>query len=136
MPTRTIPRVRAAAVIAATVAMAAAGLGLPAEASTVPDGGEALVLLDAGDAAHRVLLPGTPAEGMSGRATKVTTTTGTIVATGSQNESATIDGADYAWTGEFTTEPQASFKGKFGGNRYFGSFHLKEKPLQTARRDR
>jgi hypothetical protein len=37
---------------------------------------------------------------------------------------AVIDGADYEWTGEMGTD---WFKGKFGGNRYEGSFSLKRK---------
>ncbi len=37
---------------------------------------------------------------------------------------AVIDGADYEWTGELTP---SSFKGKFWGSRYLGSFSLKQK---------
>jgi hypothetical protein len=40
---------------------------------------------------------------------------------------AVIDGADYDWTGEMSTGPSGTFKGKFGGNRYFGSFSMKQK---------
>lgn len=36
---------------------------------------------------------------------------------------ARIDGADYEWTGQMA---KGSFKGKFGGNRYVGSFNLKQ----------
>src|SRR5438270_720609 len=35
---------------------------------------------------------------------------------------AVIDGADYEWTGRMELGENGSFKGKFGGNRYFGSF--------------
>ena len=37
---------------------------------------------------------------------------------------AVIDGADYEWTGQMK---DGRFKGKFGGNRYLGSFDLKKK---------
>jgi hypothetical protein len=37
---------------------------------------------------------------------------------------AVIDGADYEWTGELS---KGSFRGKFGGSRYTGSFNLHEK---------
>src|SRR5438552_1471898 len=37
---------------------------------------------------------------------------------------AVIDGADYEWTGAMDAD---SFKGRFGGNRYEGSFSLKRK---------
>lgn len=40
---------------------------------------------------------------------------------------AVIDGADYEWTGEMSKGSPGWFKGKFGGNRYQGSFSLKEK---------
>src|SRR5256885_11848982 len=40
---------------------------------------------------------------------------------------AKIDGADYIWTGEMDGDSLASFKGKFGGNRYSGYFDLKER---------
>jgi len=45
---------------------------------------------------------------------------------------ATIDGADYSWTGnigsgETVRDSQGSFKGTFGGNRYTGYFDLKPK---------
>jgi len=36
---------------------------------------------------------------------------------------AKIDGADYQWTGEID---HGEFTGRFGGNRYAGSFNLKE----------
>lgn len=36
--------------------------------------------------------------------------------------SATIDGADYSWTGELSAD---AFQGKFGGTRYTGDFDLK-----------
>jgi len=39
---------------------------------------------------------------------------------------AVIDGADYEWTGQMTTGPRGSFTGKFWGNRYNGSFALKQ----------
>jgi hypothetical protein len=45
---------------------------------------------------------------------------------------ATIDGADYTWTGEITGDSQASFKGKFGGTRYTGYFDLKEHAATAA----
>jgi len=37
---------------------------------------------------------------------------------------AVIDGADYEWTGQMGKE---RFSGKFWGNRYIGSFSLKQK---------
>src|SRR3954469_23428308 len=40
---------------------------------------------------------------------------------------AVIDGADYEWTGEMSRDSPGLFKGTFGGNRYRGSFSLKEK---------
>lgn len=46
---------------------------------------------------------------------------------------ATIDGADYTWTGDMSTEDGGRFKGTFGGNRYTGYFDLKRKqPSATA----
>src|SRR5437016_6272836 len=39
---------------------------------------------------------------------------------------ATIDGADYSWTGEMGGDSQGSFKATFTGNRYLGYFDLKE----------
>jgi hypothetical protein len=39
---------------------------------------------------------------------------------------ATIDGADYLWTGNFSPE-DGNFKGNFGGNRYSGYFDLAKK---------
>jgi hypothetical protein len=38
-----------------------------------------------------------------------------------------IDGAEYEWTGEMGQEPPGWFKGKFWGNRYVGSFTMKQK---------
>jgi len=40
---------------------------------------------------------------------------------------ATIDGADYLWSGSFGGDEQ-HFKGQFGGNRYSGYFDLTKKP--------
>jgi|SRR4051812_12371667 len=40
---------------------------------------------------------------------------------------AEIDGADYEWTGQMEAGENGSFKGRFGGSRYFGSFELKRK---------
>jgi hypothetical protein len=40
---------------------------------------------------------------------------------------AMIDGANYEWTGEMTRESPGLFKGKFWGDRYVGSFTLKQK---------
>jgi hypothetical protein len=40
---------------------------------------------------------------------------------------AMIDGANYEWTGEMTPETPGTFKGKFTGDRYTGSFDLKQK---------
>jgi hypothetical protein len=40
---------------------------------------------------------------------------------------ATIDGADYEWTGAMGKESPGGFKGSFGGTRYVGSFDLKQK---------
>jgi hypothetical protein len=46
---------------------------------------------------------------------------------------ATIDGADYMWKGDMSTEDGGRFKGTFGGNRYTGYFDLKRKqPSMTA----
>jgi len=39
---------------------------------------------------------------------------------------ATIDGAYYEWTGKMSDESPGWFKGTFGGNRYVGSFTLKQ----------
>jgi hypothetical protein len=39
---------------------------------------------------------------------------------------ATIDGAEYSWTGEMGGDSQGSFKATFTGNRYLGKFDLKE----------
>jgi len=39
---------------------------------------------------------------------------------------ATIDGADYSWTGEMGSDSQGSFRATFTGNRYQGNFDLKE----------
>jgi hypothetical protein len=40
---------------------------------------------------------------------------------------ATIDGAKYDWKGEMGAQSPGWFKGSFTGNRYIGSFDLKEK---------
>src|SRR5262245_22195231 len=40
---------------------------------------------------------------------------------------AVIDGADYEWTGKMSGESPRQFVGEFGGNRYAGSFTLKQK---------
>jgi hypothetical protein len=40
---------------------------------------------------------------------------------------AVIDGANYEWTGEIVTETPGTFTGKFTGDRYTGSFDLKQK---------
>lgn len=40
---------------------------------------------------------------------------------------ASIDGADYEWTGQISAQTPSTFKGTFTGNRYTGSFDLKEK---------
>lgn len=46
---------------------------------------------------------------------------------------ATIDGADYTWSGDMGTQDGGRFKGSFGGNRYRGYFDLKRKqPGVTA----
>jgi hypothetical protein len=47
---------------------------------------------------------------------------------------ATIDGASYTWTGTITSAAPGVFKGTFGGSRYVGSFELKEKSAQVARK--
>jgi len=45
---------------------------------------------------------------------------------------ATIDGADYLWSGSFNPD-EGHFKGQFGGNRYSGYFDLaKKQPAATA----
>lgn len=44
---------------------------------------------------------------------------------------ATIDGADYIWSGSFNPD-DGRFKGNFGGNRYSGYFDLAMKPTATA----
>jgi hypothetical protein len=40
---------------------------------------------------------------------------------------ARIDGAQYEWTGEMSKGTAGSFRGKFTGTRYEGSFNLKQK---------
>jgi hypothetical protein len=40
---------------------------------------------------------------------------------------AVIDNADYEWTGTMTTGSPGWFQGSFTGNRYVGSFTLREK---------
>jgi len=40
---------------------------------------------------------------------------------------AVIDGADYEWTGEMSQGPSGWFRGRFTGNRYEGSFRLRQK---------
>src|SRR5262245_41165369 len=40
---------------------------------------------------------------------------------------AKIDGADYTWTGQITSDVPRALKGSFGGSRYTGYFDLKEK---------
>lgn len=40
---------------------------------------------------------------------------------------AVIDGANYEWTGKMTQGPDGTLKGKFTGDRYFGSFDLKRR---------
>jgi hypothetical protein len=60
----------------------------------------------------------------------------TVAFTGSPSElrgTATIDGANYTWTGQISEEAPRSFTGKFGGTRYTGYFDLKEKARSTAR---
>ena len=42
---------------------------------------------------------------------------------------ATIDGANYVWTGELSS---TSFNGRFGGDRYTGHFELTRKPAKMA----
>jgi hypothetical protein len=52
----------------------------------------------------------------------------TVVFTGSPEKlrgRAEIDGANYEWAGEMSTAPGGSFRGKFWGDRYDGSFVLK-----------
>ena len=44
---------------------------------------------------------------------------------------ATIDGADYIWSGNFN-EDEGRFKGNFGGNRYSGNFDLAKKQPGVA----
>lgn len=60
----------------------------------------------------------------------------TVVFSGKPSElhgTATIDGANYLWTGQITNETPRSFKGTFGGTRYTGDFDLKEKAQNVAR---
>jgi hypothetical protein len=40
---------------------------------------------------------------------------------------AVINAARYKWTGEMSTGPSGSFKGRFWGSRYRGYFTLKQK---------
>jgi hypothetical protein len=40
---------------------------------------------------------------------------------------ARIDGADYVWTGEMSQGSAGWFKGTFTGNRYEGSFSMRQK---------
>ena len=44
---------------------------------------------------------------------------------------ATIDGADYIWSGSFNAD-EGRFKGSFGGNRYTGYFDLAKKQPTVA----
>jgi len=44
---------------------------------------------------------------------------------------ATIDGADYLWSGSFNAD-ENRFKGNFGGNRYSGYFDLEKKEAGVA----
>jgi hypothetical protein len=44
---------------------------------------------------------------------------------------ASIDGANYTWIGRIQEGTPASFQGRFGGDRYEGSFDLKER-VKTA----
>jgi hypothetical protein len=44
---------------------------------------------------------------------------------------ATIDGADYIWSGTFSDD-DGRFKGNFGGNRYSGYFDLVKKQPTVA----
>lgn len=44
---------------------------------------------------------------------------------------AVIDGADYEWTGAMTRGSPNTFDGKFWGNRYLGSFTLKQVVKRT-----
>jgi hypothetical protein len=44
---------------------------------------------------------------------------------------ATIDGADYIWSGSFNSD-DGRFKGNFGGNRYSGYFDLAKKEAGVA----
>lgn len=44
---------------------------------------------------------------------------------------ATIDGADYIWSGSFHSD-EGRFKGQFGGNRYSGYFDLAKKQPGAA----
>jgi len=44
---------------------------------------------------------------------------------------ATIDGADYLWSGNFNSD-EGRFKGNFGGNRYSGYFDLAKKQPGVA----
>jgi len=44
---------------------------------------------------------------------------------------ATIDGADYIWSGSFNPD-EGRFKGQFGGNRYNGYFDLAKKQPGVA----
>lgn len=46
---------------------------------------------------------------------------------------AKIDGADYTWKGQMTTDEPRTFKGTFGGNRYTGNFNLKQKTSQEGK---
>jgi hypothetical protein len=48
---------------------------------------------------------------------------------------ATIDGANYTWTGTIApgnSEAPGAFQGTFGGSRYNGSFALKEQSVRVA----
>jgi hypothetical protein len=44
---------------------------------------------------------------------------------------ATIDGADYIWSGSYNPD-DGHFKGQFGGNRYSGYFDLVKKPIAVT----
>jgi hypothetical protein len=41
---------------------------------------------------------------------------------------ATIDGANYDWTGTLSGQSPRTFQGQFGGSRYAGHFKLTEQP--------
>ena len=96
---RTRSRRAATAAILALGALTSAVLTDTAAASTPPDSAPdgsnsptgSITVLDAGDPSHTIVLPGIPELGTTGQHTQVSTATGSVVASGADDSSATID---------------------------------------------